>query len=237
VILDRDAAGISVSRTPVSGDTPEFTVRLADTPITGVLGIGERGAAQAGAAVDDLYRLAAAGAAASADGAIAGALALTTSYLAAREQFGRPLATFQAVAQQVADVYITGRTLHLAAISACWRLATGRDAGDDADIAAYWLAQEAPAALRTCHHLHGGVGLDISYPLHRYSALINDLARFVGGAEYRLDLLGERAGSAQDDRPGGRPAGLVAGGPGARPGDDAGHGTAGGKAVRTCSSS
>jgi alkylation response protein AidB-like acyl-CoA dehydrogenase len=191
VVLDRTAAGIKVRRTPAAGGAPEYTVDLMDAPVTGVLGIGERGVAQAGAAVDDLYQLAAAGAGAVADGLVAGALALTTSYLATREQFGRPLATFQAVAQQIADVYITGRTLHLAALSACWRLATGRDGGHDADVVAYWLAQEAPAALRTCHHLHGGIGLDISYPLHRYSAMINDLARFVGGADDRLDRLGE----------------------------------------------
>jgi alkylation response protein AidB-like acyl-CoA dehydrogenase len=200
VVVDREAAGISLVRTPVSGEAPEYTVELADTPITGVLGIGERGAAHAGAAVDDIYRLAVAGAAATGDGAVAGALALTTSYLATRHQFGRPLATFQAVAQQVADVYVAGRTLHLAAISACWRLATDRDAGEDADVAAYWLAQEAPAALRTCHHLHGGIGMDISYPLHRYSSMVNDLVRFVGGRDYRLDLLAGRAGCAPGDQ-------------------------------------
>jgi alkylation response protein AidB-like acyl-CoA dehydrogenase len=203
VVLDRAAAGISLQRTPASGAVPEYTIGLADVAVTGVLGIGERGVTEAGAAVDDLYQLAVAGACATADGVVAGALALTTSYLATREQFGRPLATFQAVTQQIADVYITGRTLHLAALSACWRLSTGRDAGDDADVAAYWLAQEAPAALRTCHHLHGGIGLDISYPLHRYSAMINDLARFVGGADDRLDRLGERVGRPVGDQVGG----------------------------------
>ncbi len=177
-IISRTAPGLAVTGTPASGVVPEYTVRLDAAPVAGVLGAG---------AVDDLYQLAAAGAAALADGALAGALDLTSGYVAQREQFGRPLATFQAVAQQIADIYITSRTLHLAALSACWRLATGR--AGDAEVAAYWLAQEAPAALRSCHHLHGGIGLDLDYPLHRYSAMISDLARFVGGAAYRLDLL------------------------------------------------
>src|SRR5260221_9910060 len=124
-----------------------------------------------------------------ADGAVAGALDLTAKYIASREQFGRPLATFQAVAGQVADVYIASRTLHLASVSACWRLAAGLDASEDAGVAAYGLGREAPAALRTCHQLHGGIGLDISYPLHRYSAMITDLARLVGGAAGRLEAL------------------------------------------------
>jgi 3-oxo-4-pregnene-20-carboxyl-CoA dehydrogenase alpha subunit len=65
-------------------------------------------------------------------------------------------------------------------------------------VAAYWLASRAPAALRTCHHLHGGIGMDVTYPLHRYSALIKDLVRFVGGAEYCLDRLGARACAGDD---------------------------------------
>ena len=219
VVVEASGPGVTLVRTPSSGGTPEYTVRLDAALIAGVLGAdggpGAAGAAgpeagtgdlraepgtgdlraEAGsgdlraAAVTDLYLLAAAGAAAVADGVVAGALDLTAKYIASREQFGRPLATFQAVAGQAADVYIASRTLHLAALSACWRLAAGLDASEDAGVAAYWLAREAPAALRTCHQLHGGIGLDISYPLHRYSAMITDLARFVGGADYRLEVL------------------------------------------------
>jgi alkylation response protein AidB-like acyl-CoA dehydrogenase len=140
----------------------------------------------------DLHRHAIAGACALGDGALAGALALTAEHVRTRHQFGKPLATFQAVAQQIADVYVASRTLHLAATSAAWRLGTGRDAGDDLDIAAQWLTAEAPPAARTCHHLHGGLGLSADYPLHRHTALIRDLVRFLGGGEHRLTVLGER---------------------------------------------
>jgi alkylation response protein AidB-like acyl-CoA dehydrogenase len=140
----------------------------------------------------DLHRYAIAGACALGDGALAGALALTAGHVRTREQFGKPLATFQAVAQQIADVYVASRTLHLAVTSAVWRLGTGRDADDDLGIAAQWLTAEAPPAGRTCHHLHGGLGLSVDYPLHRHTALIRDLVRFLGGGEYRLTVLGER---------------------------------------------
>ncbi len=188
VIVDASAGGVSLQRTPSSSGGPEYTLRLDRAPVAHLLGSGDGG--QAGQAAEDLYRLAVAGACCLADGALAAALALTTAHVAAREQFGRPLAAFQAVAQQVADVYITSRTLHLATMSACWRLEAGLRADDDLDVAAYWLAEQAPAALRTCHHLHGGIGMDISYPLHRYSSLVRDLVRSVGGVEYRLDRLG-----------------------------------------------
>ncbi len=182
VLVDPSAGGVSLRRTPTASGAPEYTLRLEAAPVSDVLAGDD--------AVGDLYQLALAGACAVGDGVLAGALALTTDHIGGRRQFGRPLATFQAVAQQIADVYIASRTLHQAALSACWRLGTGRPAGADLDVAAYWLAEEVPAALRTCHHLHGGLGLDISYPLHRYSSWARDLARSVGGAEHRLDRVG-----------------------------------------------
>jgi alkylation response protein AidB-like acyl-CoA dehydrogenase len=185
-VIGTFAPGVTLRRTPSSSAAPEYTVRLDEAPVAHILGGNDT--------VADLYRLTAAGACCLADGALAAALALTTDHVRTRQQFGRPLATFQAVAQQIADVAIASRTLHLATVSACWRLDTGRDAGGDTDVAAYWLAAEVPAAMRACHHLHGGTGMDVSYPLHRYSALAKDLVSLVGGADYRLGLLGDRAG-------------------------------------------
>jgi len=92
------------------------------------------------------------------------ALALTRDHVASREQFGRPLAAFQAVSQQIADVYIASRTMHLAALSACWRLAEGREAAADLEVAGYWCAEQAPRSVRLCHHLHGGIGMDAPIP-------------------------------------------------------------------------
>jgi alkylation response protein AidB-like acyl-CoA dehydrogenase len=182
-VVEPDADGLSCQRTRSSSGLPEYTLRLDQTPVLHVLD---------GCAVSDLYQLAVAGACALADGVLAAALELTTAHVRTREQFGRPLATFQAVAGQIADVYAAARTLHLAALSACWQLDTGRAAGRDTDVAAYWLAHYGPAAVRTCHHQHGGLGMDVSYPLHRYSALMTDLVAFVGGADDRLDRLGQR---------------------------------------------
>jgi alkylation response protein AidB-like acyl-CoA dehydrogenase len=186
-VVDPAGPGVQLVATPSSGGIPEWTVRFDGATAESLLGGGpdER-------SVADLYRCAVAGACAFGDGLLAGALALTTAHIGAREQFGRPLAAFQAVAQQAADVYVAARTVHLTTLSALWRLDAGRDAGLDLDVAASWLADQAPAALRTCHHLHGGLGLDATYPLHRYSGLVRDLVRLLGGAEHRLDRLGSR---------------------------------------------
>ncbi len=185
-VVDPSAEGVRLTRTPSSSGQPEYTVRLEGAPIEGMLGGAD--------CLRDLYQLAVAGACALADGAVAGALALTRDHVATREQFGRPLAAFQAVSQQVAEVWIASRTLHLAALAGCWRLARegGRgggwvDAAADLEVAAYWCAEQAPRSVRICHHLHGGLGMDVSYPLHQFSSLVADLVRFLGGADYRLE--------------------------------------------------
>ncbi|MFC7343353.1 acyl-CoA dehydrogenase family protein [Saccharopolyspora griseoalba] len=184
LLVDPGSDGVRMHRAPGSlGD--EWVVDLDDAPAE-TLGDGT--------GLADLHACALAGICSLADGAVAAALDLTAEHLRTRHQFGKPLAAFQAVAQQVADVYVLARTLHLAALSGCWRLATGRDAAEDLDIAAYWLAEKAPAAMRTCHHLHGGLGLDITYPLHRHHSQIKDLARLVGGAGHRLDAVAAHGG-------------------------------------------
>jgi alkylation response protein AidB-like acyl-CoA dehydrogenase len=179
VIIDPAADGARVTSTPSAGGGPEYTLRLDRVPVEYVLGAAD--------CLADLYQLAVAGACCLADGALSAALALTRDHVASRTQFGRPLAAFQAVAQQVADVYIASRTLHLATVSACWLLHEGKDAAGDLGVAGYWCAEQAPPSVRTCHHLHGGTGMDVTYPLHRFSALISDVVRFLGGAEYQLE--------------------------------------------------
>jgi alkylation response protein AidB-like acyl-CoA dehydrogenase len=188
-LVNPHARGVKLTRTPSSSGEPEYTLRMDGAPVEEMLGGAD--------CVRDLYQLAIAGACALADGAVAGALALTRDHVATREQFGRPLAEFQAVSQQIADVYIASRTLHLATLAACWRLDAGPGvgpemgtaAGADLDVAGYWCAEQAPRSVRICHHLHGGLGMDVTYPLHRFSSLVADLVRYLGGAEYRLERL------------------------------------------------
>ena len=114
----------------------------------------------------------------------------TADYVATREQFGRPLSTFQTVAAQLSEIYIASRTISLVANSVVWRLSEGLDADDDLALLGYWLTSQAPPAMRLCHHLHGGMGMDITYPMDRYFSSIKDLTRLLGGPSYRLDLVG-----------------------------------------------
>jgi 3-oxo-4-pregnene-20-carboxyl-CoA dehydrogenase alpha subunit len=189
VVVSPKADGVQLVRTPTSNGSDEYTVTFSDVAVadSDVL---------AGASAHRVNQLALAMIGAFTDGLVAGALRLTADYVAERKQFGKPLSTFQTVAAQLAEVYIASRTIGLAAKSVIWQLSQeGRraaDADDDLDVLGYWVTSQAPPVMQTCHHLHGGMGMDITYPMHRYYSTIKDLTRLLGGPSLRLDLLGGR---------------------------------------------
>ena len=186
VVVSPKADGVQVTKTPSSNRADEYTVTFSDAEADGVL---------EGAPAHRVNQLALAAIGAFASGLVAGALRLTADYVANRHQFGKPLSTFQTVAAQLAEVYIASRTMSLAAVSVVWRLSVGRDADDDLDVLGYWVASQAPPVMQICHHLHGGMGMDIDYPMDRYYSTIKDLTRLVGGPSYRLDLVGAQCSS------------------------------------------
>ena len=134
------------------------------------------------------------------DGVLAGARDLTAGYISERSQFGRRLAEFQAVAMQIADVFVASRMISLAAGEAARRVGAGEPPADDLAVAGHWFCDRAPRALQTCHHLHGGVGVDETYPLASYFSAVLDLSRLLGGADATLaDVPLESSASAVDE--------------------------------------
>ncbi|MFB7632505.1 acyl-CoA dehydrogenase family protein [Streptomyces sp. NPDC056149] len=122
-------------------------------------------------------------------------LAMTSDYTAKREQFGFPLATFQAVAVQTADRFIDLRAMEATLWQAAWRLTTGAagplpPAGDIA-VAKIWAAEGVRRVVQTAQHLHGGFGADTDYPLHRYHAWAKQLELSLGPAAAHEEALGE----------------------------------------------
>ena len=193
VVVAPDAPGVTLTPTLGSLGVPEYAMRFEATPVDDddvVRGGGDE------PLLEVFRRLILAACVAHGDGLIAGALDMTADYLKEREQFGKPLGSFQAVQQELADVYIVSRTLHVISQSVAWRISSGLTGSSDRyetdpTIGAYWLAAEGPRAVQVLHHLHGGVGVDITYPMFRYSSAVKDLARFVGGPRLQLTELGE----------------------------------------------
>ena len=104
-------------------------------------------------------------------GVCASALELTAEYTKTRVQFEKPIATFQAVGQRAADAYVDTEAIRLTAWQAAARLAAGLPASSEVAIAKYWAAEGGQRVVHAASHLHGGVGVDRDYPLHRFFLL------------------------------------------------------------------
>jgi acyl-CoA dehydrogenase len=118
-------------------------------------------------------------------------LLIAAQHVSTREQFGKPLAAFQAITYQVADCYIDVEAMRLTAAQAIWRLDQGLDAAEQTAIAAYWGSDGIQHVVSKAVHLHGGLGVDVSYPLHKWFLIGKVLELSLGGANRTLEDLGE----------------------------------------------
>jgi 3-oxocholest-4-en-26-oyl-CoA dehydrogenase beta subunit len=118
------------------------------------------------------------------------ALELTAAYARSREQFGKPIGSFQAVSQRLADGYIDVEGIRLSLWQAAWLLADGRPSETEIATAKFWAAEAGHRVAHTAVHIHGGVGIDMDGEIHRYfaAAKYNEFA--LGGATSQLRRIG-----------------------------------------------
>lgn len=123
-------------------------------------------------------------------GVLERALELTAAYARERVQFGRAIGSFQAVGQRLADAYIDVEAVRLTLWEAAWRLAAGLPATAEVATAKFWAADAGHRVAHTAVHVHGGTGIDLDGPLHRYfvAAKRNEFA--LGAATAQLRRLG-----------------------------------------------
>ncbi|MCW2516102.1 MAG: acyl-CoA dehydrogenase [Mycobacterium sp.] len=123
-------------------------------------------------------------------GVLERALELTAEYAREREQFDRPIGSFQAVGQRLADGYIDIKGLRLTLTQAAWRLSEDLPADLEVGTAAFWAAEAGHRVAHTTVHVHGGVGIDIDHPVHRYFLAAKQTEFAVGGATGQLLRIG-----------------------------------------------
>ena len=126
-------------------------------------------------------------------GVLERALELTAEYARNRVQFGRPIGSFQAVTQRLADAYIDTEAVRLTMWQAAWLLAGARAtpaAGTAVATAKFWAADAGHRVAHTAVHVHGGLGIDMSYPVHRYFVAAKHHEFALGGATAQLRRIG-----------------------------------------------
>jgi alkylation response protein AidB-like acyl-CoA dehydrogenase len=182
-LIDREQTGVTVSTQQAVDHADAALVEFDGVETSSMLG---------GPGVDEWLRLrGTVGLCAQQLGVLERALELTAEYAREREQFGHPIGAFQAVRQRLADAYIDVEAVRLTLWQAAWRLAEGHPAGEETACAKFWAAEAGHRVSHTAVHIHGGVGIDVEHPLHRYFAAAGRLEFALGGATAQLRTLGE----------------------------------------------
>lgn len=187
-IVDPGQAGVDVERQATTSGTPQALLNLAGVTVgdEDVLGSVEQGESILG----DLIDRATVASCAVMSGVAAEAVRLTGAYTTERHQFGRPIAGFQAVTQRAGDAYVDAQAIELTMLQAAWRLDVGLPADREVAVAKFYAAEAGQNVVLAAQHLHGGMGVDRDYPLHRYFLLAKQLELFLGGASRQLLRLG-----------------------------------------------
>jgi 3-oxocholest-4-en-26-oyl-CoA dehydrogenase beta subunit len=124
------------------------------------------------------------------------AIRRAAAYLNERHQFGRPLSSFQGTMLKAADAYIDSEAIRVTLWLAAWQIDTGRPAADAVATAKWWASEAGQRVVHATQHLHGGMGADIEYPIHRYFLWGKQIDRMLGGPSAQL----ARMGAALADR-------------------------------------
>ena len=119
------------------------------------------------------------------------AMQRTAAYLGERQQFGVPLGSFQALAMRMADSYIDVEAIRSTYWLALWRLSAGLDARAEVRAAKWWACDAAHRVVCTAQHLHGGIGVDLEYPIHRFFLWAKQISYSLGNASTQLEKLGQ----------------------------------------------
>ncbi|MFA5886035.1 MAG: acyl-CoA dehydrogenase family protein, partial [Acidimicrobiia bacterium] len=132
------------------------------------------------------------------------AMRQAAEYTSQRIQFGKPLSAFQGSQIRAADGYIDTEAIRVTMLQAAWKLDAGRDASSDVLVAKWWASDGGQRVVHHVQHLHGGMGADIEYPVHRYFLWGKQIEDTLGGSSATLQRLGrhiaaERAVGALTD--------------------------------------
>ena len=187
-LVDPVAQGVTL--TPAVGNdyTRQFTVKLDGVEVSAEDVVGDAsGGAEIVRFMVDHARVAVA---ALQLGVGEEALKRTAAYASERKQFGRAIGTFQAVTMRCADAFIDLECMRSTLWQAAWRLESGLPAEREVAAAKWWACAGGHRVVHTAQHLHGGIGADIDYPIHRYLLWTQQLAVTAGGAGEQLAEIG-----------------------------------------------
>ncbi|MCA9501624.1 MAG: acyl-CoA dehydrogenase family protein [Myxococcales bacterium] len=200
-----DAPGLSLERQETTAHERQFVVKLDGVTVEAADVLAQPGRGEA--VLDWVEPRAATALAAVGVGVAEEGLRQTAEYTASRKQFGREIGSFQGVSLRAADAYIDVESMRTTMWQAAWRIDAGVDGVEKAAaVAKWWACMGGHRVSHTCQHLHGGIGADVDYPIHRHFLRLKHVAMTLGGANEQLAKLG---GLIADEIRGGKAVGDI----------------------------
>ncbi|NUS44319.1 MAG: acyl-CoA/acyl-ACP dehydrogenase [Mycobacteriaceae bacterium] len=183
IVVDRNTTGLTVTPQQVTDGGDAALLELDDVTV------GADAALGAGAA-DWARRRATIAWCALQLGVVERALEITAEYARTRKQFDKVIGSFQAVRQRLADGYLDVEAVRLTLWQAAWRESEGLPADAEIATAKFWAAEAGHRVAHTTVHVHGGVGIDLDAPAHRYFVAAKRAEFSMGGSTRQLRRLG-----------------------------------------------
>lgn len=188
-IVDRQADGIELEALSTTSGMPESMLTLSGVRVPNDALLGKVG--QGGEIIAFIDLRANAALCNLALGVCDAALELTAEYSKTRKQFDQPIAMFQSVSHREADAYIDTQAVRLSALEVAWLISVGRDASEEVAIAKHYASDAGYRVTFSAMHIHGGVGVDREYPVHRYYVYARHLELMLGGSTHHMRRLGK----------------------------------------------
>jgi 3-oxocholest-4-en-26-oyl-CoA dehydrogenase beta subunit len=185
-LMDTTAAGVDIRHVATTNGEPHGDVFLDGAAVSGADQLVGEGAE----IVESLHARALVGLCAIQLGVTERALRMAALYTTEREQFGRPIGSFQAVQQRMADAFIDVEAIRWTMWQAAWLLDQVGPPGREAGIAKFWAAEAGARVAATTQQVHGGIGIDTTYPLFRYFLWAKHNELTLGSASAQLARLG-----------------------------------------------
>ena len=186
LLVNPGSAGVTCTAQQVTSGENQYLLEMAEADAT-LVATGE----SAQAMVRWMVESTAAALASMAVGLCDRMMRMTASYTSERQQFGVPIASFQAVGHQQADSFIDVACLQLVTQQAVSLLDRGHDAGEAVLIAKIWSGDVCHRVSQNSQQCHGGTGVDRDYPLFRYCLWARQIELSCGSSAELLARLGE----------------------------------------------
>jgi alkylation response protein AidB-like acyl-CoA dehydrogenase len=191
-LVEKDSKGVSIKPFESLGYEKHCTVLFSDVSITEESILGQLGTAES--IVEVIEERAAIAKCAEMMGAMQSSFDMTLAYAKEREQFGKPIGSFQAVQHHLSNMAVDLNSARVITNQAVWKISEGVSASKEVAMAKAFTSEASGRVTRLGHQIHGAVAFCDEHDLHLYYRKAKAASVAFGDAEYHLERVANELG-------------------------------------------